>query len=79
MIKILSIGILKGSNILVTGVRMGLYTKIEERLPEQFSILQVMKILQMDEKDFSECRNILKQWHQQGLIKRISKNMYQKI
>ena len=57
---------------------MGLYTKIEERLPEQFSILQVMKLLQMDETDFSECRNILKQWHQQGLIKRISKNMYKK-
>ena len=63
----------------ITGVTMGLYTKIEQRLPEQFSILQVMKLLQMDETDFSECRNILKQWHQQGLIKRISKNMYKKL
>ena len=61
------------------GTLMGLYTKIEDRLPEQFSILQVMKLLQMDESDFSECRNILKQWHQQGLVKRISKNMYEKI
>ena len=58
---------------------MGLFTKIEDRLPDQFSILQVMKLLQMDENDFSECRNILKQWYQQGLIKRVSKNMYKKV
>lgn len=58
--------------------KLGLYTKIEDRLADQFSILQVMKLLQMDENDFSECRNIMKQWNQQGLIKRISKNMYKK-
>ena len=79
MIKILSIGAFERSITQVSGVIMGLFTKIEERLPDQFSILQVMKLLQMDESDFSECRNILKQWHQQGLIKRISKNMYKKL
>ena len=79
MTKILRIGALEKNILLVLGVYMGLYTKIEDRLPDQFSILQVMKLLQMDENDFSECRNILKQWHQQGLIRRISKNMYKKV
>ncbi len=58
---------------------MGLYSRIEKELPEQFSIFQAMKLLSMDEEDFHEMRNICKQWYQQGLITRKSKNMYSKV
>lgn len=58
---------------------MGLYSKARENLPETFSIFQVMSVLHMDGADIRECRNILKQWYLFGFIKRISKNMYQKI
>lgn len=57
---------------------MGLFGKIKSLLPDQFSIFQVMTLLEMDESDLSECRNLLKQWYQMGLIKRVSKNMYEK-
>lgn len=59
---------------------MGLFTKVNEKLPKQFSIFQLMSVLEMSESDLSEARNILKVWAtQQKFIKRISKNMYEKI
>ena len=58
---------------------MGLYSKVKNNLSESFSIFQLMSLLEMDESDIRECRNILKQWYLLGYIKRISKNMYQKI
>ncbi|MHA1871646.1 MAG: hypothetical protein ACTSXF_11905 [Promethearchaeota archaeon] len=60
---------------------MGLYAKVRDELPDEFSIFQLMAVLEMDETDFHEARNILKQWTKinGGLIKRISKNMYRKI
>ncbi len=58
---------------------MGLYSKVKNNLSESFSIFQLMSLLEMDESDIRECRNVLKQWYLLGYIKRISKNMYQKI
>ena len=59
---------------------MGLYMKIRDKLPKQFSIFQLMAILEMSESDLSEARNILKIWaSQQKFIKRIGKNMYEKL
>ena len=58
---------------------MGLYNKVADNLSEKFSIFQLMSLLEMDESDIRECRNILKQWYLLGYIKRISKNMYQKL
>lgn len=58
---------------------MALYKKVKKRLPEKFSIFQLMSQLEMDGSDIRECRNILKQWYLLGFVKRISKNMYQKI
>jgi len=54
--------------------------KIRDKLPKQFSIFQLMAILEMSESDLSEARNILKIWaSQQKFIKRIGKNMYEKL
>lgn len=58
---------------------MGLYSKIKERLPKQFSIFQFMGITGLEATNVREARNILKQFYIQGYIKRISKNMYEKI
>jgi hypothetical protein len=58
---------------------MGLYQSISEKLPSQFSVFQLMKCLQMNESDLNEARNILRLWHQNGFINRISKNMYLKL
>ncbi len=58
---------------------MGLYNNIKEKLPNQFSIFQLMGILGIDAPDVRKARNILKQFHLQGYIKRIGKNMYEKI
>lgn len=58
---------------------MGLYNLVEQLLPESFSIYQLMAVLDMERDDARECRNILKQFYQRGYIKRVSKNMYQKI
>jgi len=58
---------------------MGLYTNIKDRLPEQFSIFQLMGILGIDAPEVRKARNLLKQFHLQGYIKRLSKNMYQKL
>ena len=58
---------------------MGLFNTIEDRLPEQFSIFQLMGILGIDAIEERKARNLLKQFYLQGYIKRISKNMYQKV
>ena len=58
---------------------MGLYNQIKEQLPKQFSIFQLMTILNVDAHEVRKIRNLLKQFHQHGYIKRISKNMYEKI
>ncbi|MHA1776228.1 MAG: hypothetical protein DRO88_11995 [Promethearchaeia archaeon] len=58
---------------------MGLYTLIEQLLPNNFSIYQFMAILDMEKDDAREARNILKQFYKRGYINRISKNMYTKI
>jgi len=58
---------------------MGLYKNIKDKLPEQFSIFQLMGILGIDAQDVRKARNLLKQFHLQGNVKRIGKNMYQKI
>ena len=58
---------------------MGLFNTIKDRLPEQFSIFQLMGILGIDAIEERKARNLLKQFYLQGYIKRISKNMYQKV
>lgn len=57
---------------------MGLYSNIKDKLPKQFSIFQLMGILEIDSSDVRKARNILKQFYLEGYIKRISKNMYEK-
>ncbi|TFG08765.1 MAG: hypothetical protein EU539_01575 [Promethearchaeota archaeon] len=58
---------------------MGLYENIKEKLPEQFSIFQLMSLLGIDAAEVRTARNLLKQFYLEGYIRRISKNMYQKI
>ena len=50
-----------------------------DNLPKQFSIFQLMSILGIDALEVRKVRNLLKQFYLQGYIKRVSKNMYQKI
>ncbi len=38
-----------------------------------------MAVLDMNKENAREARNILTQFHQMGYIRRLSKNMYQKI
>ncbi len=57
---------------------MGLYNNIKDKLPQQFSIFQIMSVLGIDAPEVRKARNILKQFHIQGYVTRISKNMYQK-
>ena len=57
---------------------MGLYNSIKEQLPNQFSIFQLIGILGVDAQEVRKVRNLLKQFHKQGFIKRLSKNMYEK-
>ena len=57
---------------------MGLYNNIKDKLPNQFSIFQLMSILGIDAPEVRKARNILKQFYLHGYIKRLSKNMYQK-
>ncbi|MFX1308329.1 MAG: hypothetical protein ACFE8C_01395 [Promethearchaeota archaeon] len=56
-----------------------MYNNIKDNLPEQFSIFQLMSTLGIDALQVRKVRNLLKQFYLQGYIKRISKNMYQKI
>ena len=58
---------------------MGLYSKIKDNLANQFSIFQFISILRINASEVRISRNLLRQFHQRGFIKRISKNMYQKI
>ena len=58
---------------------MGLYQRAAKTLPQQFSIFQMMAVLGMEEADHHEARNVLKQWYLQGLVKRISNNMYERV
>jgi hypothetical protein len=58
---------------------MGVYNSIKEELPKQFSIFQIISVLGIDSQQVRKVRNLLKQFHKQGYIKRISKNMYEKI
>ncbi|GAH50763.1 unnamed protein product [marine sediment metagenome] len=58
---------------------MGLYNNIKDKLPNQFSIFQLMGVLGIDAPEVRKVRNILKQFYLQGFIKRVSKNMYKKL
>ncbi|MFW5895574.1 MAG: hypothetical protein ACOCT9_02400 [archaeon] len=58
---------------------MGIYNKIKEHLPNQFSIYQLMELLEVGKSEIREVRNLLKQFYLKGYIKRISDNMYEKI
>ena len=58
---------------------MGLYKNIQDKLQKQFSIFQLMSVLEIDASEVREARNLLKQFYLEGYIKRLSKNMYQKI
>ena len=58
---------------------MGLFNNIKDNLPKQFSIFQLMNILGIEAIEERKVRNLLKQFYLQGYIKRISKNMYQKV
>ena len=58
---------------------MGVYNSIKEELPNQFSIFQLISILGVDGQEVRKVRNLLKQFHNKGFIKRLSKNMYEKI
>lgn len=58
---------------------MGIYQRIKENLSKQFSIFQVMSLLGIGSSNVRTARNVLRQLYQQGLIKRVSKNMYERI
>ena len=58
---------------------MGLYNNIKSNLPEEFSIFQLMSLLNIDASEVRKVRNLLKQFYIKGFIKRISKNMYKKV
>ncbi|MBY9016414.1 MAG: hypothetical protein KGD68_12030 [Candidatus Lokiarchaeota archaeon] len=58
---------------------MGVYNNIKEQLSKQFSIFQLISILGVDAQEVRKIRNLLKQFHKKGFIKRLSKNMYEKI
>ena len=58
---------------------MGVYNNIKEQLPKQFSIFQLIVILRVEAQEVRKVRNLLKQFHKQGYIRRLSKNMYEKI
>lgn len=58
---------------------MGLYNNVKDNLPKKFSIFQLMSVLGIDALDVRKARNLLKQFYLQGFIKRISKNMYEKL
>ena len=58
---------------------MGVYNSIKEQLPKQFSIFQLIDILGVDAQEVRKVRNLLNQFHKQGFIKRLSKNIYEKI
>jgi len=60
-------------------MELGLYNNIKDKLPKQFSIFQLMSVLEIDASDVREARNILKQFFLEGYIKRLSKNMYKKV
>jgi len=57
---------------------LGLYDKIKDKLPKQFSIFQLMSTLEIDAIEVRKARNLLKQFYLEGYIKRLSKNMYEK-
>ena len=57
---------------------MGLYKDVKDKLPDQFSIFQLMSVLRTDAREVRKVRNVLKQFYLDGNIKRLSKNMYQK-
>jgi len=58
---------------------MGVYSDIKNKLPNQFSIFQLMEILGTDANEVRKVRNLLKQFYLDGNVKRLSKNMYQKM
>jgi len=58
---------------------MGLWDKIKNDLAPQFSLFRLMEVLGMDESDKREARNLLHQFFLSGKVRRISKNIYQKI
>ncbi|MFW9899046.1 MAG: hypothetical protein ACFFDO_07280 [Candidatus Thorarchaeota archaeon] len=58
---------------------MGLYNNIKDKLPKQFSIFQLMSVLEIDASDVRKARNMLKQFYLEGYIRRLSKNMYEKV
>ena len=60
-------------------INLGLYKLAEKLLPERFSIYQLMAVLDMEQENAREARNILRQFYQMGFIRRISKNMYMKV
>ncbi len=58
---------------------MGVYSDIKNKLPIQFSIFQLMEVLGTDANEVRKVRNLLKQFYLDGNVKRLSKNMYQKM
>ncbi|MHA1402727.1 MAG: hypothetical protein ACTSSI_03105 [Candidatus Helarchaeota archaeon] len=59
---------------------MGLYSQVEKDLGKNFSLQQFMDLIGFDKSsEKHEARNILNQFIQANKIRRISKNMYQKI
>lgn len=59
---------------------MGLYARVEKDLGDQFSIEQFMDLYGFDKtSEKREARNVLNQFVQAKKIRRLSKNMYQKI
>ena len=58
---------------------MALILSIEKFLPEYFSIYKFMAVLEMGEENAREARNIMKQFYKMGFIRRVSRNMYQKV
>ena len=59
---------------------MGLYATVEKDLGDNFSIRQFMDLIGFDKTtEKHEARNVLNQFIQAKKIRRISKNLYQKI
>ena len=58
---------------------MGLYNNVKDKLSHQFSIFQLMSVLGTDAREVRKVRNVLKQFYLDGNVKRLSKNIYQKV
>ncbi|MHA1369648.1 MAG: hypothetical protein ACTSWN_09200 [Promethearchaeota archaeon] len=58
---------------------MGLWKEIKDDLGRTFSFSQFIEVAGMFDDDYKEARNILNSWARKGYIRRVSRNIYEKI